>query len=168
MGAIREQHAHNTEHCTCDERGRQAPRSDVRDAADRVMGVVNTPKGSGLVPDDGGHRTSQQCVVAQTPNGQDFQSEHGARQRGAKHRGKASGNTRHQQNAAVFLAQAKEPGELVGQCAAHLYSRAFAADGGSKEMGHHSAHQNQRRHAQGHHFLGVVDFVNEQVVASLH
>ena len=59
-------------------------------------------------------------------------------------------------------------GELIGQRTAHLNGRAFASDGGTKQMRHHGAPQHQRRHAQGHHVFGIVNFVDEQVVAGLH
>ncbi|MNJ80136.1 hypothetical protein D3C77_784060 [compost metagenome] len=57
--------------------------------------------------------------------------------------------------------------ELIGKRATHLYRGSFAPDGGAEQMRNHRAAQHHGHHAQGNDLFGVVDLVNDQVVAGL-
>ena len=65
----------------------------------------------------------------------------------------------------VFAPEPEHAGQLVGQRAAHLHGRAFAADRGAEQVRGDGADQHQRRHAQRDDALGVVDLVDQEVVA---
>jgi hypothetical protein len=61
---------------------------------------------------------------------------------------------------------AEDVRQLVGQRAAHLHRRPFAANRSAKPVRDHGADQHQRRHPRT--TFGVVDFVDQQVIPRLH
>ena len=91
-----------------------------------------------------------------------------ARQRRAEYRGKAGADTGHQQDAPVGRVELEQAGQLVGQRAAHLHGRAFAADGRAEQVRDHGPGQHQRRHTQRHDVGRIVDLVDQQVVPRFH
>ncbi|KAI1697408.1 hypothetical protein Ddc_19721 [Ditylenchus destructor] len=168
MRRAREGHADQPEHDAGDQHRAQRPGGDRRDRARRVMDVMHAPQRGDLVGHDGGDHAGQQRVVAQAADGEHLQPEDGARERRAEHRGEARADAGHQQDAAVLGAQLEDVGELVRQRAAHLHGGAFAPDRRAKQVRHDRAAQHQRHHAQRHDLLGVVDLVDDEVVAGIH
>ena len=168
MRAAGERHAHHPTQQTDHDGGAQRPHRQRRQQPGAVHPMVHTPQRADLVGHHGGHHTRPQRLMAQAANGQHLQPEHRARQRRAEHRGKARADARHQQDAPVVRAQAKHMRELIGQRPAHLNGRALAPHRGAKQVRHHRAQKNQRRHAHRHHLTWVMHLVDQQVVARLY
>ena len=134
MGCLGKHPTGQAENGSGDDHGTQAPGRDLGHQSHDVVGVMHAPHQTHLFGHDGSHHARQERVVPQATNCQHFQSEDGARQRGAKHRGKTGTDAGHQNNAAIFMLELEQAGQLVCQSAAHLHGGAFAPYRGAEQV----------------------------------
>ena len=127
----------------------------------------------GEIGDEGGGKTGEESLIADSADREDFDAEEGAGEGGSEDGGKAGGDAGHEQNAAVARCEDKDTAEdgceLIGERGTGLDGGAFPAGGAAEEMGEKGAEEDKRRHARGDGGGGRVgfgvDLFEEQVVA---
>lgn len=133
---------------------------------DVVGRVVDAPRVASPVADERGEKAGDERVVADLPDGEDFEGENGASEGRAEDRAEARGDARHEHNAEIVGVELEEICEGTGNAAAHLYGGSLAACGAAEEVSDDGGEEHERSHAFGDAAIGLVDLLDDEIVAA--
>lgn len=172
MIGLREDEAGKPEHHAGDrclaqqQRFRGQRTTDAGNIVDVIGAVMDAPHMAGPVTDDTGDQAWHQRRIFDATDREHFQREHGAGERRAEHRPEAGGNTGHQQNADAGWIEPDQTRDRTREASPELHGCPLAPCGAAEQVRRHGSDEDQWRHAQRHAATGLVDLLDDQVVAA--
>ncbi len=133
--------------------------------ADMIGRVVDAPCVAGPISDEGGNQARDERGIFHATDSQDFQREYPTGQRRPEDGPEARRDTGHEQHADARRIEAEQARRRTGKTSAELHGGPLAPGRPAEQVGHDCTEEHQRRHAERDTATGLVDLLDDQVVA---